>query len=41
MCMQAPRTPYSAVKEIVEKELGKPLHEVYDCKLRIISKNRL
>ena len=30
--MQAPKTPYEMVKKIVEKELGKPLEEVYDCK---------
>lgn len=32
MCMQAPKTPYSEVKKIVEEELGMPIHEVYDCK---------
>jgi len=32
MCMQAPKTPYAKVKEIVEKEFGKPIHEIYDCK---------
>jgi len=31
MCMQAPKTPYDMVKKIVEKELGKPIEEVYDC----------
>jgi predicted unusual protein kinase regulating ubiquinone biosynthesis (AarF/ABC1/UbiB family) len=29
--MQAPKTPYDMVKKIVEKELGKPIEEVYDC----------
>jgi predicted unusual protein kinase regulating ubiquinone biosynthesis (AarF/ABC1/UbiB family) len=28
--MQAPRTPYSMVRTIVEKEFGKPLEEIYD-----------
>jgi aarF domain-containing kinase len=28
--MQAPKTPYEMVKKIVEKELGKPIEEVYD-----------
>jgi predicted unusual protein kinase regulating ubiquinone biosynthesis (AarF/ABC1/UbiB family) len=32
MCMQAPKTPYSEIKKIVEEELGMPIHEVYDCK---------
>jgi len=33
--MQAPKTPYDMVKKIVEKELGKPLEEVYDCNILI------
>ena len=32
MCMQAPRTPFPAVRSIVEKEFGKPLEELFDCK---------
>jgi len=32
MCMQAPRTPYSHVKEVVESDLGRPLEEVFECK---------
>jgi predicted unusual protein kinase regulating ubiquinone biosynthesis (AarF/ABC1/UbiB family) len=35
--MQAPKTPYEMVKNIVEKELGKPLEEVYDCKTLTIA----
>ena len=30
MCMQAPRTAFSDVKSLVEKELGKPLEEVFE-----------
>lgn len=30
--MQAPKTPFEMVRKIVEKEFGKPLEEVYDCK---------
>ena len=32
MCMQAPKTPFPAVKAVVEREFGKPLEEIYDCK---------
>jgi predicted unusual protein kinase regulating ubiquinone biosynthesis (AarF/ABC1/UbiB family) len=40
--MQAPKTPYEMVKKIVEKELGKPIEEVYDCnKLMLIALYRL
>jgi predicted unusual protein kinase regulating ubiquinone biosynthesis (AarF/ABC1/UbiB family) len=31
MCMQAPRTSYADVKNIVETELGKPINEVFEC----------
>jgi aarF domain-containing kinase len=34
MCMQAPKTPFEAVRDIVEKEFGKPLEEIYDCKTK-------
>jgi predicted unusual protein kinase regulating ubiquinone biosynthesis (AarF/ABC1/UbiB family) len=37
MCMQAPRTKYDDVKRIVEKEFGKPLEEIYDCKTSFLS----
>lgn len=35
--MQAPKTPFEMVKKIVEKELGKPIEEVYDCNTIITS----
>ena len=32
MCMQAPTTSFKDVKSIVEKELNKPIHEIFSCK---------
>ena len=41
MCMQAPRTPYPEVRKVIEKEFGKPLEEIYDCKCKEIFWNFL
>jgi len=30
--MQAPRTPYESVRRLIEKEYGKPIEEIFDCK---------
>jgi predicted unusual protein kinase regulating ubiquinone biosynthesis (AarF/ABC1/UbiB family) len=37
MCMQAPRTAFSEIRRIVEKEFGRPLESIYDCKCRFHS----
>ena len=31
LCMAAPTTPYEEVRKIVESELGKPIHEIFEC----------
>ncbi len=36
LCMQAPKTAFEQVKQIVESELGQPLEEVFECKLENI-----